>query len=757
MKCSKCDFESPADTKFCSNCGTQHLLSEGTPVSQTKTIQVSEQELTVGSTFAGRYGIIEELGRGGMGTVYKVIDNEIQEKVALKLLKPEIAADKKMVERFRNELKFARKITHKNVCRMFDFSKEKGTPYITMEYVPGEDLKTSLRRMGPLSLGKTIFMIGQVCEGLAEAHKLGVVHRDLKPQNIMVDKEGNAHILDFGIARSLDAKGITGTGVMIGTPDYMSPEQVEGKEIDQCTDIYSLGVILYEMVTGKVPFVGDTPFSIALKHKMEVPRDPRKLNAQVSVEISRVILKCMEKDRNKRYQTAEELAAELRKIEEDLPTTERLLSKKKTKLKTPRKRFQPFAVAAILLFVAAIIVGGYFFYDQVLQKGKKEKEMKPAVIAGQTIQETPAITTQSGYIEINSTPEEAEVYIDEKSEGMTPVKRELPPGTYRIRITKSPEYEEMTDVMEIKTGETFSKNYTLIPQKIASQPGYMEITSTPKGAEVYVDSRIVGITPIKHDLNPGTYRIRIKRSPEYKEMTDVLVIKAGETSSKNYNLALVYILKVNTAPEGADVRIDGNYKGKTPIQLELPRSICQLGIEKGKEWSSIDERLTLKPGLNSIQRSLERLRYSLSVRTNPSGARVFIGNKPIGISPVKTSNLFGVYEIKIEKEGYKTTEESIIIESDIEKTYDLIKPEVVKIRLKVHPYADVLIDGKLIGEVPPIRILEVEEGKHTIEFVVLGLNKKFTVETEIKAGEDIEIRMNMETGVHRIVKISLKQ
>jgi len=264
-----------------------------------------------------------------MGRVYKVFDQEVQEKMALKLLHPDIAGDERTIERFRNELKLARGISHRNVCRMFDLGREEGTYYITMEYVPGEDLKNLIHRIGALPVGKTVSIGQQVCGGLSEAHRLGVVHRDLKPQNIMIDRDGNARIMDFGIARSLAAKGITGAGVMIGTPEYMSPEQVDGKEADQRSDIYSLGIILFEMLTGHLPFEGDTPLSVAVKQKSERPPDPRSINAQIPDELGRIILKCLEKPKENRYQSADEVLTALGKIEQELPTTSQPLPVRK--------------------------------------------------------------------------------------------------------------------------------------------------------------------------------------------------------------------------------------------------------------------------------------------------------------------------------------------------------------------------------------------------------------------------------------------
>ncbi len=361
MKCPKCNTSNPETARFCLNCATPLPSSEDIEV--TATIETPKEELNTGSTFADRYQIIEELGKGGMGKVYKVHDTKIKEKIALKLIKPEIAKDKKTIERFNNELRLARKIRHKNVCQMFDLGEDQGTHFITMEFVPGQDLKGLIRQTGQLAVGTTINIAKQICDGLTEAHKSGVVHRDLKPSNIMIDKEGNVRIMDFGIARSLEAKGITGAGVMIGTPEYMSPEQVEGKEVDQRSDIYSLGIILYEMVTGRVPFEGETPFTIGMKHKGEMPQNPKELNTQISDDLNNVILCCLEKDKEKRYQRAGEVHTNLMQIEQGIPTIEReaarkkpLTSKEITVSFSLKKLFIPLAVVLAVLIAALIIL-----------------------------------------------------------------------------------------------------------------------------------------------------------------------------------------------------------------------------------------------------------------------------------------------------------------------------------------------------------------------------------------------------------------
>lgn len=367
MKCPKCSFENPDTLKFCGECGTRLTSAEDTQPAFTKTIETPVTEFTRGTLFADRFEIIEELGKGGMGSVYRVEDRKAQEEIALKLIRPEISADENTIERFRNELTTARRIRHKNVCAMYDLGEDRGIHYITMEYVSGQDLKGLIRQTGKLAISTAISIAKQVCLGLSEAHALGIVHRDLKPGNIMIDKEGNIRIMDFGIARAIKAKGITGTGVMIGTPEYMSPEQAEAKEIDQRSDIYSLGIILYEMVTGQLPFEGETPLSIAMLHKSQSPKAPRELNPQLSDVLNQLILKCLHKEKEDRYASAVDLFKDLDQIEKGMPTIEVEKAKKKTL--TSDEITVSFSLRRLLLptlGLAALVIIAFLLWKFVL-------------------------------------------------------------------------------------------------------------------------------------------------------------------------------------------------------------------------------------------------------------------------------------------------------------------------------------------------------------------------------------------------------
>ncbi|MEZ4223207.1 MAG: protein kinase [Polyangiaceae bacterium] len=269
-----------------------------------------EQALTV---LSERYELLALVGAGAMGSVYRARDRELDEIVALKMLRAEFTDSAYILERFKREVKLARRISHASVARVFDIGEHEGRRFLTMEFIAGESLAALLTGRPPLSVARGLAIAQGICAGLAAAHEAGVVHRDLKPDNVMMTPAGKPVITDFGIARTLEADDAkrTAHGAVVGTPAYMAPEQVEGKRVDERTDVYALGVLLYELLTGELPFNGDSPYMVAAKRLTEAPPDPRSVREDLPETVARVILKCLARRPEDRYPSAGALAQAL--------------------------------------------------------------------------------------------------------------------------------------------------------------------------------------------------------------------------------------------------------------------------------------------------------------------------------------------------------------------------------------------------------------------------------------------------------------
>ena len=272
----------------------------------------------IGTVFDGRYRIIRKLGAGGMADVYLAEDQELGRRVAIKILNDRHAADDSFIERFRREAKNAAGLSHPNIVSIYDRGEAEGTYYIAMEFLDGRSLKELIVGRGPAPIKTAIDYARQILAAVGFAHRHGIVHRDIKPHNVLVGSEGRLKVTDFGIARS-GASQMTEVGSIIGTAQYLSPEQARGAPVDQTSDLYSVGVVLYEMLTGQVPFTGDTPLEIAMKHLSEVPKPPSELRPEVPHDLDSVVLRALAKDPSERYQGADEMDADLARVLEGLP------------------------------------------------------------------------------------------------------------------------------------------------------------------------------------------------------------------------------------------------------------------------------------------------------------------------------------------------------------------------------------------------------------------------------------------------------
>ncbi len=329
MLCPVCQAENPPSAATCEKCSTPFPLSDAT-ISPSEYGQAArwsaavtlrppseaaaKGQLEPGTILGDRYEILQLLGQGGMGAVYKARDIELERLVALKLIRPDLAVHSEILRRFKQELILAREVTHHNVIRIFDLGQASGVRYITMEYVEGRDLRALLREKGKLTPEEAVPIFQQIAAALEAAHHAGVVHRDLKPQNIMVDKGGRVYVMDFGVARSLETPGMTQTGALVGTPEYMSPEQAKGLKVDARSDLFSMGIIFYEMLSGVLPFKADTAMATMLKRTRELAVPLAQTESGVPLFLSDIVSKCLEIDVEKRYQSSQEIAEDLEKL-----------------------------------------------------------------------------------------------------------------------------------------------------------------------------------------------------------------------------------------------------------------------------------------------------------------------------------------------------------------------------------------------------------------------------------------------------------
>jgi eukaryotic-like serine/threonine-protein kinase len=326
--------------------------------------------LQPGTVIGSRYRIIQILGEGGMGAVYKAKDLELDRIIALKVIRPELASNPEILQRFKQELILARQVTNRNVIRIFDLGEAGGIKYITMEYLEGESLYQILRRQGKVPVSETVDIMRQMLSGLEAAHREGVIHRDLKPGNIMRDANGRVVVMDFGLARSLEGDGMTRTGTMMGTMEYMSPEQAQAKEVDARSDIFTAGLICYELLTGKMPFHADSAVASLLRRMQERAAPPSDWDARIPQPLSELVSRCLERDPAQRWQSAQEILERIDEIQGRRPLS-LISSSPQASISTPQvsiHQAQPpeksqlgkrrLLVASVLVIVAAVAAAG---------------------------------------------------------------------------------------------------------------------------------------------------------------------------------------------------------------------------------------------------------------------------------------------------------------------------------------------------------------------------------------------------------------
>ncbi len=650
----------------------------------------------IGETL-GNFKIIEEISRGGVAIIYKGFQTNLNRYVAIKVLPPQLTTDPDLVERFRREAQAVAKLNHPNVCQVYDVNIKDNTHYIVMELIDGETLREIIQKEAPLSLKENLTILSQVGDALSHAHRNGIIHRDIKPENIMIDREGRVKIMDFGVARITNATWQTKVGMIMGTPEYMSPEQVKGERVDERSDIYSLGVMLYEMLTGELPFKGDDPFSIAFHHVNSEPLPLTQANPGLPKVVEKVVMKTLAKGKEDRYQNVDELVKNFRRAAKQARKMTRvntLITPRPlvpvAKKRSPNKKLIVGIIALLVVTVALISLsaGGLL---------SKEKRALRYLEQGEKLYHTEeyqkAIPNYKRAVELNPTLEKALSGLAKSYEKVGDYQQtiagyskvlELDEDNFPAHLGLGRSYEKLGDYeqalkiyqralelgfdgaeLHYKIGEIY-RGLSNYPQALSE---YQEaLNRDPNYVLAYKSSALIHDDQNRYKDALAMWRKVAERTTD-GSLSDRAKeeIRRLESAIEEAARPKVGSLKITTNPSSAKIYLDGKHIGKSP------QTISEVSIDTHQITAQMDgyaeatRTVEVAPGENiDVSLTLKQLFGSIAVNSVPWG-KVFLDGKEIGETPLTKDNIpAGKHQIRISREGHIDAIEDITIKSNEE-------------------------------------------------------------------------------------------
>jgi eukaryotic-like serine/threonine-protein kinase len=616
---------------------------------------MATQDTLSGTLFAGRYRIARKLGGGGMADVYLAEDQELGRRVAIKMLHGRYANDEQFVERFRREATHAAGLSHPNIVSIFDRGEIEGTYYIVMEYVEGKTLKELIRSRGLCPIPVAIAYTRQILAALRYAHRNGVIHRDIKPHNVIVDSEGVVKVTDFGIARA-GASQMTEEGAIIGTAQYLSPEQARGAPVDQTSDLYSTGIVLFELLTGDVPFTGESPVEIAMKHLADVPPAPSELRSDVPEDLDLVVVRALAKEPADRYQSAAAMDADLETVARggrvaaetaeaatmvlagertlDATTATQVVRRPPTQYEPPKRgrSFWPWLVG--LGVVLALLVGGWLAYDSIQRQLQGAESVAVPYVVGIQQANAERLIQDKGLIPqvhrvANADVEEGVVFAQSPTEG--------------TRVDK-----ETVVRIDVSSGKPQVTIPSVVGQSV--EDAVAELTRAGLDAQVVeINSDRDEGTVTAQSPNPGTVvvegtrvRINVSKGPRPATIPNVVGLPYDQAASELQRAGFgVSRIDVDSDQAAGIVTAQDPSGGSEGSK----GSTVTVSVSKGPSTTAVPDVTT--QDVSIAQTTLDaagfRTRVVLEDTTDPTSDGIVVSQDPVGGTQAKPNSLVTLF------------------------------------------------------------------------------------------------------------------